>query len=166
MTDGTNRLHLALTALHAGMATLAAEDGDLSLEPSGDAEDVKDAILRVVRSARAAEAMAKAAADMAQDMSARAARYKGRSERMRGIVLAAMDAIGERKLEGPDVTVSLTPGRAGVVVSDETVIPDAYWKQPPRVLDKKALGDDVKAGVVVPGAELSNGMPSLTVRSK
>ena len=29
MTDGTHRLHLALTALQAGMAGLAAEDADL-----------------------------------------------------------------------------------------------------------------------------------------
>ena len=163
MTDGTHRLHLALTALQAGMAGLTAEDADLE-PPAVEAENVQEAILRVLRSARAAEAMADAAKAMAQDMTTRAKRFEARSERLRGIALAAMDAIGERKLTAPDMTVTLIDGRPTLFISDEAAIPPGYWKQPAPVLDRKMLADDVKAGVVVEGASLANGMPTLTVR--
>ncbi|MGE0857439.1 MAG: siphovirus Gp157 family protein [Hyphomicrobiaceae bacterium] len=45
-------------------------------------------------------------------------------------------------------------------------IPSEFWKpQPPR-LDKKVVLDALKAGAVVPGAELSNGGETLSMRVK
>jgi hypothetical protein len=56
-------------------------------------------------------------------------------------------------------------GRQGAQVIDEKKIPDRFWIQPPKVIDKKALNDAmVTDGEVIEGAELRNGAPFLVVK--
>ena len=129
----------------------------------GDLKVVQNAVIAVARQAREARAMAEAAKAMADETAGRAARFMRRHDAMRGVLLAALDALGTRKIEGPDVTVSLRAGRSETVITDEAQIPDAYWRTV-RTLDKAALREDLKQGVVVDGAELANGLPSVTIR--
>jgi hypothetical protein len=50
------------------------------------------------------------------------------------------------------------------VVIDEARIPDDYWRQPPRVLDRVKLNEEMNVGVIVDGAALSNPKPVLILR--
>ena len=161
------QLQQAIFTLKTGAHRLAQEDPDLTVSVAEDLPEelaaVQNAVIAVARQAREARAMAEAAKAMADETAGRAARFMRRHDAMRGVLLAALDALGTRKIEGPDVTVSLRAGRSETVITDEAQIPDAYWRTV-RTLDKVALREDLKQGVVVDGAELANGLPSVTIR--
>ena len=161
------QLQQAIFTLKTGAHRLAQEDPDLTVSVAEDLPEelaaVQNAVIAVARQAREARAMAEAAKAMADETAGRAARFMRRHDAMRGVLLAALDALGTRKIEGPDVTVSLRAGTPAPVITDEAQIPDAYWRTV-RTLDKAALREDLKQGVVVDGAELANGLPSVTIR--
>jgi hypothetical protein len=52
-----------------------------------------------------------------------------------------------------------------VEVIDEAAIPARFWVASDPKLDKRALGDALKAGDTVEGAALVTPAPSLTIRS-
>ncbi len=159
------RLHNALTALQAGYQRLHDADADMDLPALPDAaEQARDAVLAVARAAREADALADMARKMAQDTTARAKRFETRAEQLRGLLLAGMDALKERKIEAPDLTLSMRPGTPGVIVTDEAALPEEYWRIK-RDVDKAALRDALKQGVIISGAELTNGMPGVQIRS-
>lgn len=171
MTDHW-RLTQALTALHAARRAILETDPDMpadafdlsaALEP--EQETVEDAIRSTIASAIAADAMATQATEILARVTTRRDRYRGRSERLRSAAFAAMDAIGAGKMEWPEMTLSIGAGRQSAVVFDADALPDEYvvTERKPK---KDAITNALKAGREVPGAELRNGMPTLTVRTK
>ena len=78
---------------------------------------------------------------------------------------AAMDAAGQRAWTSPEFTVSLSPGRPGVVITDPEAIPGAFMRVR-REPDKTAIGAAIASGADIPGAEMRNGLPTLTIRTK
>lgn len=69
-----------------------------------------------------------------------------------------------KTVRAPDFTLSVKLGSAGLVVTDERTIPSPYWQpQKPR-LDRLGLFKDLKGGITVDGATLSNPAPVLSVR--
>jgi hypothetical protein len=68
------------------------------------------------------------------------------------------------KVPLPEATLSLRPGPPKVVIGAENEIPAEYFRHEikPNI---SAIKDALKAGKTVPGASLSNGAPSLTVRT-
>jgi len=77
----------------------------------------------------------------------------------------ALHLAGLRKLEFPEATVSVTPGRQSVVIVDEGQLPDEFMKIEKRP-DKSAIKEMLERGLPVEGAALSNGAETLTVRVK
>ncbi len=71
-----------------------------------------------------------------------------------------------RKLTEPDITVSLQPSHAPLVVTDEEVIPEGYWKAQAPKLDRQGLLAALSAGRDVPGALLGNAPMTISVRTK
>jgi hypothetical protein len=127
--------------------------------------DAKDLIARVCRAAKHAEAMSKAAKEIAAKTTARQKRYDTRYEALRGIALSMMEAMGTRHEEYPDLTVSISAGRRGVHISDPLKVPDVYVEiKTERIPDKATIAADLNAGREVPGAELRNGMETITIR--
>ena len=100
------------------------------------------------------------------DLSARRDRIAARIQVKRALLASAL-AIAERpKLELDIGTLSLTkvPPKAQIV--EEADIPASYWQpQPPR-LDLKALTADLRDGARVPGATLTNGGQTVTIRRR
>ena len=76
-----------------------------------------------------------------------------------------MGAAGLNKLMMPDFTASLGQGRPRVIVVDEALIPETFWKTE-RTLRKADLGKALKDGEQIAGAALSNAEPVLTVRTR
>ena len=98
---------------------------------------------------------------------ARAARKTARIERRKGAILAAMEIVGLQRLELAAATLSVGKGRRKVIITDEELIPDEFMREwVSRSPDKEAIKDALMAKRPVPGAELSNTMPSLTVRTR
>ena len=127
--------------------------------------DLLEILARIARSARQAKAYGEACASMIEDMRARKTRHEARAERLRGLILWAMQEVGIPKHEAPDLTISVTKPRPGVVITNEGLLPFHCIKtvtSPDRAAIKAAL----EAGEEVPGAELQNGAPSLTIRTK
>lgn len=100
------------------------------------------------------------------DLSARRDRIAGRIQLKRALLASAL-AIAERpKLELDIGTLSLTQVPPKAQVIEEADIPASYWRpQPPR-LDLKVLTADLRDGTRVPGATLTNGDHTVTIRRR
>lgn len=127
--------------------------------------DAGDFIARFARFAREDEAMAKALGSMQSDMAERKSRLEARAEKRRSVALALMSAIGERKIVRPDLTITVQPGRPAVRITDETQLPDAFFRIA-KAPDKTAIRESIERGEPVSGAVLSNREETLTIRSK
>lgn len=166
------QIEQAMSALMSGRAALLANDPDLAADEAAmsdalraETEDVFALLHRMLRASVAARSMADAAEEMAANITARRDRYKRRADALRSTVFAAMDALGIPKIELPDLTASIARGKPAALITDETALPDEYWRTT-RAVNKAAINDAIKQGVVIPGVEMTNSIPSLTVRTK
>lgn len=100
------------------------------------------------------------------ELQVRKGRLEKSVETRRNIILMAMDKSGLQTIRSPLGTMSIRPVAPKTVVSDEARIPARFWKAGDPTLDRKALGEALKAGETIPGAGLSNGGLSLSVRVK
>jgi Siphovirus Gp157 len=97
-------------------------------------------------------------------MAARKKRYKRRHDLMRMELFDLMQALGYKRYRALEGTVSVKAGTQSTVVTDEQAIPDEYFKTI-KQLDRRKLSGDLKQGVVVSGAFLSNGTPTIAIGS-
>ena len=123
-------------------------------------------IAEVIRSALIDESLQSGLRLRLQDMKDRLSRLEGRSVKKRELALEAMSEAGLRKIEQPDFTASARAGPPSLVVLAEDQVPESYWVPQPPKLDRQALLGDLKQGGEVPGAQLSNPKPVLSVRTK
>jgi len=123
-------------------------------------------IAEIIRSALIDESLQSGLRLRLQDMKERLSRLEGRSVKKRELALEAMSEAGLRKIEQPDFTASARAGPPSLVVLAEDQLPETYWVPQPPKLDRQALLGDLKQGGEVPGAQLSNPKPVLSVRTK
>ncbi|MGX9980662.1 siphovirus Gp157 family protein [Methylobacterium fujisawaense] len=126
--------------------------------------DVLERLRRILRAARHTEAQSKALGEIAAEMRERRARLDKKAERLRGVVLEAMGELGLTKLEGPDLTATVSDGKPKVVITDEAALPDdacVFKREPSKTAIAAALAEGSVAG-----AEWSNPAPVLTVRTR
>jgi predicted RNA-binding protein len=125
-----------------------------------------EALAAVVRSYLEDLTVAAALGMRIGDMQERLSRIEARVERKRVTITEVMEKADIRKLEEPDFTASLRAVPPGLVVADESLIPQDYWKPQPAKLDKRGLLSALNAGMSVPGVSLGNGGTTLSVRTK
>jgi hypothetical protein len=82
------------------------------------------------------------------------------------LALDAMCEVGLTRLEQPDFTGSARAGSPSLVVIAEDRIPKSYWLTQPPKLDRQAVLAELKRGLEIPGAQMSNPKPVLSVRTK
>ena len=123
-------------------------------------------IAAVIRSALVDEALCAGLRIRADEMKHRLSRLDERATKKRALALEAMTEVGLSKLEQPDFTASTRAGIPSLVVISEETIPLDYWLPQPPKLDRQALLAELKRGDPIPGAQLSNPKPVLTVRTK
>jgi Siphovirus Gp157 len=144
--------------------------------PSADEETLRDTlegitdlhemIAAVIRSALVDEALQTGLRSRLEDMRLRITRLEERGLKKRQLALEVMVEVGLTKLEQPDFTASARAGSPSLVVTAEDLIPEDYWVPQAPKLSRQALLSDLKQGVGVSGAHLSNAQPVLTVRTK
>ena len=100
------------------------------------------------------DSMTTALEETIKKLQARKKAFQNRKERLKEYTLVAMKQHGIQKIECPECTISIQENNPSVDDYEPKLIPAEYWKQPEPVLDKKALLDDLKAGVIVQGARL------------
>ena len=155
---------------------LCARDRLLKRWPELDCETLTDTlegitnlhemIAAVIRSALVDEALCAGLRIRADEMKHRLSRLDERATKKRALALEAMTEVGLSKLEQPDFTASTRAGIPSLVVISEETIPLDYWLPQPPKLDRQALLAELKRGDPIPGAQLSNPKPVLTVRTK
>ena len=141
------------------------DDADLRLDMIEGETDAMEVATRLVRTIRQSETTVDAIKAEIDMLKAKSSRYATRKDRAREVLEGLMDAMGTVKLSLTVATVTMSDGREKAIISDENMLPDAYMrikKEP----DKTAILDALKAGQAVPGAVLSNGGRTLTVRQK
>lgn len=89
--------------------------------------------------------------------------YEQLADALKTRLLVAMQSLGTKKLVGVDFQARVQESAGAVRVTEESLIPGPFWKQPPPVLDRKALLDTLKKGEAVAGAELER-KPFMVIR--
>jgi Siphovirus Gp157 len=128
--------------------------------------DLHEMIAVVIRSALVDEALHFGLRSRLDDMKERLCRLDLRASKKRQLALDAMTEAGLSKLEQPDFTASTRAGSPALIVIAEDRIPEAYWLPQPPKLDRQAVLGELKRGIEIPGAQMSNSKPVLSVRTK
>ena len=149
---------------------LLEDYGDLDEKTLADTLEgitgLHEMLAAIIRSALLDEALQSGLRGRLDEMKGRLARLEERSRKKRELAVEAMTEVGLSKLEQPDFTASRRAGTPALVVVSEDAIPLAYLVPQPPKLDRQAVLSDLKRGVTIAGAQLSNPKPVLTVRTK
>lgn len=167
----------AVTALRESLRQLGEGDDETLLLDSIEGEtqlfEIVDAVLERMTDA---EVMIEGVEAVVAKLQARKARYEQRLKSDRTLLEQAMTIADLGKMERPGATLSLSARPPSLTITEESEIPADYWKAGAPTLDKKALTaalrDRAKAVEAretdlppeIPGACLSNGAPSITIR--
>jgi len=128
--------------------------------------DFNEVLTTIVRRIDDTEALYSGTGERIQELSARKARFADRIIALRELAFKIMQAAELAKVELPLATLSLRAGQPRLIGdADPNSLPDALCKIS-RDLNRTAIKDALKTGQTVPGFELSNSPPSLTIRIK
>jgi hypothetical protein len=121
-------------------------------------------IAAVLRSAIEDELLVAGIREHIGGLKVRQKRLQDRVERKKAMALHYAQEGRLKRIPAPDFTASVGMGGGRVLITDETALADE-WVRIKREPDKEKIGKALKAGVIVPGAELSNPVPWLSVRT-
>jgi hypothetical protein len=153
--------HLRSSLRHA----FADADEDTISDTVQGLTALPEIIAAVVRSRSEDLSLARALRARIDEMEIRMARFESRAEKKRQIVTSVMERADIRKIVEPDFTAFLRRTPPGLLVVDESHIPEAFWKPQQPKLDRRALLAALKAGEEIRGAALDNGGTALSVRT-
>ena len=129
------------------------EDHALLLGSLDGETDIFEVLDRVIESSIADNKLAELARE-------RAKRVEERARKSREIALKIIEALGVSPLTRPVYTASLTYPRKPLVTNADE-LPKEMIREAP---DMVAIGKALRAGELIPGAELKNPEPQLTIR--
>lgn len=140
------------------------EDATLLEDMIEGETDFSKVLTQLIRMQSDAEHFAIAIDIQMKKLAARQDRYISKRTNLRAVIQELMDAAGQKKVVLPEATLSIANGRAGCIVTDETVLPDEFVRIE-RIPRKTEITAALQAGERVPGAELKNPMPFLQIRT-
>jgi hypothetical protein len=143
-----------------------AED-DEAWQISLDSEtNLNDFLTEIVRRIEDNKALTIGTKDRFEELKARKERFEHRIEYLRELLFKVMHAAELAKIELPEASLSLRAGQQQLIGdADPATLPDELCKIS-RDLDRAAIKDALKTGKTVPGFQLSNSPPSLSIRVK
>lgn len=142
-----------------------AEDDVLRADMIEGETDAFTFLSVIARKIGEAKALSDGANGYAKELLDRCERLDRRNESLRKLAFTIMDAAGLKKAELAEATLSIRNGQRKVIIADENQIPEPLWRVK-RDPDKTAIREKLLAGEYVPGAELSNAEPTLSIRTK
>lgn len=110
------------------------------------------------------KALAESVAERIRKLGERKASIEARGEKLRLIIAECMTATEQKTYRGPDATVTMTAQKPKLIIRDESLIPEKYWRVK-REINKTAINEAHKNGETIAGTTLSNGGEVLTIRS-
>ena len=141
-------------------------DGETLADTLEGITDLHEMIAAVIRSALVDEALHAGLRLRVDDMRERLSRFELRATKKRQLALEAMTEVGLTKLQQSDFTASARAGSPALLVIAEERIPEAFWLPQSPKLDHRAILAELKRGIEIPGAQMSNPKPVLSVRTK
>lgn len=112
-------------------------------------------------------ALEDAAKERAAVLAARARRFAADQERLRGVILALVEAAGGRKLTLANVTLSPRNVPPKLVEIDAAQTPEPYLVTTTSTApDRKAIKEALNLGADVPGWHLSNSIRSISLHTR
>lgn len=128
--------------------------------------DIHGLLTTIVRRIEDTKALSSGTSERLQELATRKLRFEHRMVALRELAFKLMQAAELAKLELPEATLSLRAGQQQLIGdAHPESLPDELCKIS-RSLDRAAIKDALKTGRTVPGFELSNSPPSLTIRIK
>lgn len=168
MSDAARNLQLETRAaqqLRDVLLAMGCDDSKTLADTIEGETDIREAIRRVYWAMIEDQILIDGLTENIQVLQARKTRIETRVERYRAAIEKGMSAGEISKLELPEATISLRAVAPKLEVVIEALIPERFWIPQPNTLDKKALLTALKEpGADIPGAALSNGGQSLSIR--
>lgn len=140
-----------------------ANDPDCLLDTLEGIANLHECITEMLWSALMAEEYAEATANKLTDLKNRKAAFLRRAQTLRAGALTIMADHDIRKIERPELTASITRTAPAPIIINENLIPDRLMRIE-RKPNLTAIKKELVNGADVPGAELSNGGETLTIR--
>lgn len=165
MPFNTFEIQQQITGLKLSYPDLFEDEDNwlLAIESETDLDQMLTSIVRQIDDAKAMESGTKERLD---ELKARKDRFARRQEALRNLAFKIMDHANVRKMELPLATLSIRNGQPQLVGDAPAGhLPDDLCKIS-REVDRTKIKDALKAGLTVPGFEISNGQPSLSIRIK
>lgn len=151
--------------LLADMRDLLGDDADLIATTVEGETELAEVASKALGRILELNGMMDGIASMMASLKDRGERLEQQRDNLRTLLGVAMETGCIKKLETPLATASLraVPPKAEII--DEAAIPARFWKPQEPKLDRKAVLDALKAKEPVPGAALSNGGMTVSIKA-
>lgn len=166
-----SRIDLDVHFLEQEIANLIAaypelvEDEALKADVIEGQLDVESVMTRVMSHLFEAEEHLAGMKPRFDDLSERKKRWERRKEFCRALAQRVLEASGRPRIELPEATISKSAGKESVEITNVDELPQGTYSTE-RKPDKKAIGEQLKAGADVPGARLVMGADGVRINTK
>lgn len=166
-----SRIDLDVHFLEQEIANLVAafpellEDEALKADVVEGQLDVESVMTRVMNHLFEAEEHLAGMKPRFEDLSERKKRWERRKEFCRALAQQVLEASGRSRIELPEATISKSAGKESVEITNVDELPQGTYSTE-RKPDKKAIGEQLKAGEDVPGARLVMGADGVRINTK
>jgi hypothetical protein len=156
-----------LTAIRASLTVHheVLDDSDLMIVLAEGETSLFEALDHMLEADLLDEALVQGLKLQKDTLAVRLHRLNERRESRRAILEQALMLLERKSLERPIATLSLSNRAPALVVDEEAAIPAEYFDLKP-VLNRRRAKEALDRGSQVPGARLSNGMVTLTLRRR
>jgi Siphovirus Gp157 len=156
----------AVQQLLAALKDIIGEDEDFAADVIEGQTDFVEIVNLLIAQEGEDTAMINGIQDYIDKLTHRALNINARIERRRNALLSAFQTAGIKgSLRCALGTVGLRSTPQKAIPTDEKLIPNEFWKPRDPTLDKKALLAALKDGRTIPGAMLSNGGVTISIRT-
>lgn len=144
------------------------EDGDEKLltDVLAGETDLMEFLMIVEDQRQEATSMAAGIATRIAELGIRQERYERREKARRDLMFKLMSAADLRKAELPIATLSIRTGQRKLVGDADPLFVPEQFRRVKVDLDRVAIKKAIEEGATVIGFELSNGEPSISIRTK
>jgi hypothetical protein len=142
------------------------EDDEAWLASLESETKFEELVTQLVRRIDDSKALAEGTSGRLTELQERKARLLRRMESLRDLLFKLMESAELARLELPEATITVRKGQPQLVgEADPSSLPDELCKIS-RTPDRTAIKEALKTGQTVPGFQLSNATPSLSIRIK
>lgn len=147
---------------------LSGEDIDPQtlLDTLEGATDLHEMLQEMAGSILDDEALAAAVGSRISALQERKSRLENTADHKRSLIIMVMERAGLTTSKGPNATLSVRPTKPKAIINDEAAIPARFFVPADPKLDRAKVLEALTAKEEVPGASLSNGGVSLSIRVK